>query len=177
MLGNLQYLFSSSGTVMEEVEDSKVYSVEVSLRTLNYGRYVLRVPPSVQSCWIYSVFVEKANLPLKSSPRPHFNLENINNLMSDTKGLSTKAEQFKTLFDTFQNSGPLNVPLSMATGPSLLTGNSEDKSSNLSMLKFYIDQKFKDLEEKVMKKLDESEKVQPAKLDKILSLLDMKDIS
>ena len=73
----------------------------LSLKTSNCGRHILRLPPSVQSCWIYSVFVEKARIPLKAAPSAHFNLENIKNLMSDTKELSSNAETFKNLFDTF----------------------------------------------------------------------------
>lgn len=179
VLGNIQYLFSTSGKVIEEIEESKIYSVEMSLKTSNCGRYILRLPPSVQSCWIYSVFVERAKLPLKVSPSAaHFDLENIKNLMSDTKGLSSNAETFKSLFDTFQSSGPFMAPLSLESNS--LTGNNvseKDKSQEITVMKLYIDKKIKDLEEKILKRIEESEKVQSEKLDKIISLIEMRNSS
>ena len=172
VLGNMQYLFSSSGKLIKELEPLKVYSVEMSLKSSPCGGYKLRLPPSVQSCWIYSVFVEKSTLPLKSSPAAHFDLENIKNLMSDTKGLSNNAETFKTLFDTYQSSNPLLGPIQ--SNSSSLSGNSstEDKSQQLTVMKFYIDKKLKDLEEKILRRIDESERMQSEKLDKIMSLLE-----
>ena len=180
VLGNMQYLFSSSGKVIEEMDESKVYSVEMSLKSSNCGRYIFRLPPSVQSCWIYSVIVEKARIPLKASPATaHFDLENIKNLMSDTKGLSSNAETFKSLFDNFQSSSPFMVPPSLQTNSSSLTGNStsDDKSHELTVMKFYIDKKLKDLEEKVLRRIEESERVQSKKLDKIISLIEMRNSS
>ena len=177
VLGNIQYLFSCSGKLIEEAEGVKVYSVEKSLKTSNCGRHIFRLPPSVKSCWIYSVFVEKARIPLKAAPSAHFNLENIKNLMSDTKELSSNAETFKNLFDTFQTSSPFMVPRSFETISSSSTGDhlSEDKSQELTVMKFYIDKKLKDLEEKVLRRIEASEKVQSEKLDKITSLLESRN--
>ena len=177
ILGNIQYLFSCSGKLIEEAEGLKVYSVEMSLKTSNCGRHILRLPPSVQSCWIYSVFVEKAKTSLKAAPSAHFDLENIKNLMSDTKELSSNAETFKNLFDTFQTSSPFMVPRPLETNSSISTGNhlSEDKSQELTVMKFYIDKKLKDLEEKILRRIEESEKVQSEKLDKIISLIEARN--
>merc|ERR1719154_1051510 len=173
VLGNIQYLFSCSGKLIEEAEDLKVYSVEMSLKTSNCGRHIFRLPPSIQSCWIYSVFVEKAKTPFKSALSAHFDLENIKNLMSDTNELSSNAETFKNLFDTFQSSSPFMVPRPLETNSSS-TGNqlSEDKSQELTVMKFYIDKKLKDLEGKILRRIEESEKVQSEKLDKIISLIE-----
>ena len=182
VLGNIQYLFSTSGKLIEELEldglDNKVYSVEMSLKSSNCGRHILRLPPSVKSCWIYSAFVEKAKAPMKATPSTHFDLENIKNLMSDTNELSSNAETFKTLFDTFQTSSPFMVPRPLETNSSSSSKNnlSEDKSQELAVMKFYIDKKLKDLEEKILRRIEDSEKVQSEKLDKIICLLETRNL-
>merc|ERR1719427_2166624 len=65
----------------------------------------LRLPPNHQNCWVYS-------LSANSRPRqsttvsPTFDMGNINQLLSQSR-LSSKAENFKNLFENFQSSsGP-----------------------------------------------------------------------
>ena len=69
------------------------------------------------------------------------------------------------------------APRSLETNSSS-TGNnlSEHKSQELTVMKFYIDKKLKDLEEKILRRIEESEKVQSEKLDKIISLLETRNL-
>ena len=170
MVGNIQYLFSCSGKIIEEVEDSKIFSVEVSLTKHSFDKITLRLPPTAKACWIYSVFVEKKCSP--SAPNSqHFDLKNINNLMSSSAKLSSNAEQFKTLFDTFQSSASHNIP-QMGMIPKSMPNSSGDSSTDLSLLKFYIDKKFLELEDKLTKKIEQNSKIQDEKLDTIIKLLE-----
>jgi len=170
VVGNIQYLFSCSGKIIEEVEDSKIFSVEVSLKKHSFDKITLRLPPTAKACWIYSVFVEKKCSP--SAPNSqHFDLKNINNLMSSSSKLSSNAEQFKTLFDTFQSSASHNIP-QMGMIPKSMPNSSGDSSTDLPLLKFYIDKKFLELEDKLTKKIEQNAKVQNDKLDTIIKLLE-----
>ena len=87
--------------------------------------------------------------------------------------MSSKAEHFKTLFDNFQKSGNTAINAQLQTSGLSLPSNSSNSANtqDLGLLKLYIDSKFKDLEDKLCRKIDESTKQQEAKLDQILELL------
>ena len=173
VLGNLQYLFSTTGTLLEEVEDTKLYSVEISLNTHHLGKIVARLPPKQSSCWIYGVFVKILPKTGSKQINQHFDIGNINNLLSASSNLSTNAEKFKNLFDSFQSAGPTAVEASLMTS-GLAKSNSEtssDSGPDLKILKFYIDSKFKELEQKLFEKIEENHTLQQHKLDQILTLL------
>ena len=173
VLGNLQYLFSTTGTLLEEVEDTKLFSVEISLNTHHLGKIVARLPPKQSSCWIYGVFVKILPKTGSKQINQHFDIGNINNLLSASSNLSTNAEKFKNLFDSFQSAGPTAVEASLMTS-GLAKSNSEtssDSGPDLKILKFYIDTKFKELEQKLFEKIEENHTLQQHKLDQILTLL------
>ena len=60
----MQYLFSKTGKLIEKVEESSVYLVKISLKKEAFDKFILRLPPSIKSCWIYGVFVEKKTTPV-----------------------------------------------------------------------------------------------------------------
>ena len=102
----------------------------------------------------------------------HFDLDKINSLLSSTANISNNAEKFKTLFDNFQGvSGPAMNASLQSSGLSSVIPSTSNSSPDISLLKFYIDSKFRELEDKLMKKIDASTKQQNDKLDQILNLL------
>ena len=186
-INNDDYL--SPGELIDEAEDSKIYSVKILLKSRSYEKVTLRLPPACSSCWIY-----KASAVLGEKPKPihsnlgHFDLENINNLLptSNASTLSDGAEKFKNLFDSFQSSGAgrhldPSMMMMMNRGADQQDNNSRSQRTSPSetlMLKSYIDMKFEQLEKKVIKIIDEKDKINQSKLDRIINLLETKtDIS
>ena len=175
IIGGVQYLYSETGKLVEELEDTKVFLIEIDLKSSSHERIVLRLPPSCKSCWIYGVFVTKNAKPRRSLQ--HFNIENINSMLSDKPKLSGDAEKFKHLFDAFQSSGSSKDSI-VASGLSIMGHQSSDvndvaskSQSDMTFMKFYIDKKFSELESTILRKIKESEERQQEKLDQILALL------
>ena len=175
----MQYLFSKTGKLIEKVEESSVYLVKISLKNEAFDKFILRLPPSIKSCWIYGVFVEKKTTPvIKPNFNQHFDVESINSLLSNSSHLSSNAEKFKSLFDNFQGTGASSM--SMPTAPILnpstsnLNSSGDSDSPNFQFLKFYIDSKFQQLEEKLIRIIEEKDKVQNDKLDIMIKLLESK---
>ena len=169
---------------MEEIEGSKVYYVDINLSSRTFEKLTLRLPPSVQSCWLYGIFVKCSDKMKTFAPNQHFNLHNINSLLSDSSQISSNAEKFKDLFDTFQRTGPLQSAFLASSGASLdinhkpesCSSNDPVLESNIPVLKMYIDSKFQELENRIMSKIEENEQKQNAKLDKIIELLEKKEL-
>ena len=77
-------------------DEASVYLVEICLKNEVHDKFILRLPPSIKSCWIYSIFVEKKTTPvMKPNFNQHFDVESINNLLASSAQLSSKAEKFK----------------------------------------------------------------------------------
>ena len=111
-----------------------------------------------------------------TEPRPpppslgHFDLQNINSLLptSSASTLSDGAGKFKSLFDSFQSSGagrqldPSMMMMMMNKSGIQQENNSHSQRTSPSetlMLKSYIDMKFEQLEKKVIKIIDEKDKI------------------
>ena len=180
MIGNVQYLFSKSGKLIEKVDEASVYLVEICLKNEVHDKFILRLPPSIKSCWIYSIFVEKKTTPvMKPNFNQHFDVESINGLLASSSQLSSKAEKFKTLFDNFQGTGATSMSMSLPTAvpglnPNSINSSGDKNSADIQFLKFYIDSKFQQLEEKLIRKIEEKDQIQNDKLDVIIKLLQSK---
>ena len=72
---------------------------------------------------------------------------------------------------TFQSYASHNIP-QMGMIPKSMPNSSGDSSTDLSLLKFYIDKKFLELEDKLTKKIEQNSKIQDEKLDTIIKLLE-----
>ena len=181
--------YLSSGQLIDDAEDSKIYSVKILLKSRSYEKVILRLPPACSSCWIY-----QASAVVCTEPRPtpsslgHFDLHNINSLLptSSASTLSDGAGKFKNLFDSFQSSGAgrqlePSLMMMMSRSANQQDNNSHSQRTSPSetlMLKSYIDMKFEQLEKKVIKIIDEKDKINQSKLDRIINLLETKtDVS
>ena len=113
----------------------------------------------------------------------------LNSLLptSSASTLSDGAEKFKNLFDSFQSSGagrqldPSMMMMMMNKSGIQQENNSHSQKASPSeslMLKSYIDMKFEQLEKKVITIIDEKDKINQSKLDRIINLLETKtDVS
>merc|ERR1712179_522546 len=101
VMAELQYLTSAQGELLDSFEGTNVYSAQLKLPKL-YDKLTLRLPPSVRSCWLYSVQVVTSRKDNAEAIAGHFDIKSVNNLIGDGKQLSQKAENFKCLFEKFQ---------------------------------------------------------------------------
>ena len=201
VVGGLQYIASLRGQKLdlgEESEEDDELSVYRGSLSLDHGhsRLTLRLPPSsTPPAWLFSLAVTLAPVSLPPTTG-HFSISSVDSLLTNSQPLSDKAQQFRAVFQAFQTSGPLSglppalvppassVPLSSPapavggdttaggdTGNSV-TQDSPPSAASLLLFKSYIDQKFEALEGKLLGAIAASERVQTAKLDKILKLLE-----
>eukprot|EP00090_Calanus_glacialis_P031687 TRINITY_DN5267_c0_g1_i1.p1 TRINITY_DN5267_c0_g1~~TRINITY_DN5267_c0_g1_i1.p1 ORF type:complete len:276 (+),score=67.32 TRINITY_DN5267_c0_g1_i1:44-871(+) len=194
VVGGIQYLTSVQGDLLDSFEGTQVFSVQLKLPK-TYEKLTLRLPPSVRSCWLYCV--QAVTEKIESVKIGHFDLNNVNILLGEEKQLSNKAEKFKSLFENFQasqnNPGAsdmLKSPPKMSDlmlNPMLLHSmmgkphsplkprtpitENPDTDTNFLLLKTYIDKKFEIMEHNIMKVIEEKDKLQNVKLDKILEHL------
>jgi len=186
VVGDHQYIESCQGQRLEELSDEElqVYDLELCLKR-SYGSIVLRLPPTAaQSIWLLSLQVTTSNTPGKSPNFPgiglgNFNLGSVNSLL-EGGSMSAKAEQFKTLFDSFQASqakseAGINAAFQLREAlekPSNFVSHNQSPAENTpSDLKTYIDHKFDHLEKKLLKEIDDKFKDQNEKLNEILRRL------
>merc|ERR1712241_1424595 len=151
--------------------------------TPGHSRLTLRLPPSSTSpVWLFSLAVKLWPAPLPET-NGHFSLNSVDSLLTNSQPLSDKAQQFRSIFQAFQTSGPLSsispALLSSPAAPAQDGGSgntplqeSPPSAASLLLFKSYIDQKFEALEEKLLGSIAASEQAQSARLDKILSLLE-----
>ena len=196
VVGGLQYIASLRGQKFDlgeeegEEEELAMFTGSLDL-TPGYSRLTLRLPPSSTSpVWLFSLAVKLSPAPLPKTSG-HFSLNSVDSLLTNSQPLSDKAQQFRSIFQAFQTSGPLSSipPAAMSqNSPALLSspaapaqdggsGNtplqeSPPSAASLLLFKSYIDQKFEALEEKLLGSIAASEQAQSARLDKILSLLE-----
>jgi len=196
VVGGLQYIASLRGQKFdlgeEEGEEEELAMFKGSLvLTPGHSRLTLRLPPSSTSpVWLFSLAVKLSPAPLPKT-NGHFSLNSVDSLLTNSQPLSDKAQQFRSIFQAFQTSGPLSgipqatmshnspTPLSSLVAPAQDgdTGNTPPQDSppsaaSLLLFKSYIDQKFEALEAKLLGAIAASEQAQSAKLDKILSMLE-----
>ena len=190
IVAGLQYLTSVQGELLDSFEGTQVYSVQLKLPKL-YDKLTLRLPPSITSCWLYSVQVVTSRKETTTIGVGHFDINTVNHLIGDGKQLSQKAENFKGLFEKFQaGSGASQLPTeppkmsdlvhnplllqSLMQKPSLPACPISEKQSNgdqFLLLKGYIDRKFEVMEENILKVIAEKDREQSAKLDRIIDQL------
>ena len=196
VVGGLQYIASLRGQKFdlgeEEGEEEELAMFKGSLvLTPGHSRLTLRLPPSSTSpVWLFSLAVKLSPAPLPKTSG-HFSLNSVDSLLTNSQPLSDKAQQFRSIFQAFQTSGPLSsippatmsqnspAPLSSPAAPAQDGGSgntplqeSPPSAASLLLFKSYIDQKFEALEEKLLGSIAASEQAQSARLDKILSLLE-----
>ena len=161
------------------MDDLKIYSVKIVLKSRTYERITLRLPPNCSSCWLYKASAVVSNEPRQpptASSLGHFDLQNINSLLpsSSQSKLSDGAEKFKSLFDSFQSSGGGSK---LGPGSSMMSMNISQHPaapSDTFMLKSYIDFKFEELEKKVVTLIEDKDRNNQAKLERIITLLESK---
>ena len=196
VVGGLEYIASLRGQKFdlgeEDDEEEELAMFQGSLDlTPGHSRLMLRLPPSSGSpVWLFSLAVKLSPVPLPKT-NGHFSLNSVDSLLTNSQPLSDKAQQFRSIFQAFQTSGPLSgippvamsqnspAPLSSLVAPAQDgdTGNTPPQDSppsaaSLLLFKSYIDQKFEALEAKLLDAIAASEQAQSAKLDKILSMLE-----
>merc|ERR1712107_184166 len=195
VVGGLEYIASLRGQKLdlgeEDDEEEELAMFQGSLDlTPGHSRLTLRLPPSSTSpVWLFSLAVQLSPAPLPKT-NGHFSLNSVDSLLTNSQPLSDKAQQFRSIFQAFQTSGPLSgIPPAAMSQNSLAplsspaaaqhddTGNTPPQDSapsaaSLLLFKSYIDQKFEALEAKLLGAIAASEQAQSAKLDKILSMLE-----
>jgi hypothetical protein len=204
VVGDLQYLMSLQGSLMEDcsTEDLKVFLAKLHLKK-SYSKICLRLPPShSEPFWLFSVqaVIVASKIPFqpKMPGMGHFDLGLVNSML-EGEGLSERAEKFKNLFDNFQSSHKPQVSVSsppkmedLLGNPMLLqtmlnTRNGEPKTSDAkvvdneqsdlsSLIKSYIDMKFTCLQSELLAAVDKKFEKQNTKIDRILELLEKRDI-
>lgn len=196
VVGGIQYLTTVQGNLLDSFEGTQVYSVQLKLPK-TYEKLTLRLPPSAKSCWLYCVQVVTSKMECVRVG--HFDIRNVNHLLGDDKQLSNKAEKFKSLFENFQPSQNSSVSTDLLKSPpkmsdlilnpmllqSMLGQSTSPKNtlppapdtgkqntdSNILFLKSYIDKKFEVMEQNILKVIEDKDKIQNVKLDKILEHL------
>jgi len=196
VVGGLEYIASLRGQKFDlgeeddEEEELAMFQSCLDL-TPGHSRLMLRLPPSSESpVWLFSLAAQLSPVPLPKT-NGHFSLNSVDSLLTNSQPLSDKAQQFRSIFQAFQTSGPLSgiphatmshnspTPLSSLVAPAQDgdTGNTPPQDSppsaaSLLLFKSYIDQKFEALEAKLLGAIAASEQAQSAKLDKILRMLE-----
>lgn len=189
VVGGIQYLATLQGLRLdlgEEEEDGEipVYSASLELGQ-GHDKVTLRLPPGdTQSCWIFSLEVTLAR-SVPPPPLGHFSLSSVDSLLAASSlPLSEKAQQFRTMFESFQTSGPLAGPAHLAAhrGEGGTGGRSAGSppsavapqglsSGSILLLQSYLDEKFSQLEERLVRRMEAAAQIHSDKLDSILLLL------
>ena len=113
VVGGLQYIASLRGQKFdlgeEEGEEEELAMFKGSLDlTPGHSRLTLRLPPSSTSpVWLFSLAVKLSPAPLPKTSG-HFSLNSVDSLLTNSQPLSDKAQQFRSIFQAFQTSGPLS---------------------------------------------------------------------
>ena len=144
-----------------------IFSVKLTMRSPQ-PQLTLRLPPNHQSCWLYSLSAN-SRPRLATTDSPTFDLGNINQLLSQSR-LSSKAENFKNLFENFQSgSGPGGSGLQdTQSGPA-----TQLQQQMMVQLKQHIDLRCEQMEANIRKVIEEKDRVTQQRLDEIVQLLQM----
>ena len=130
-------------------------------------------PANQDSFWILSIMIVTKNCPEICSSQSSSKLPSLNNfdmanldclLKHQDIELSDKAKDFKKLFETFQKTKQVDAPSTMENPMEI----------HLKMLENQLMQRVCEENAKILKKMEEMEARQNAKLDKIIALLEEK---
>jgi hypothetical protein len=143
---------------------------------------------ATDQCWILALHLGLEKSTTTNSIPRRFNLQEMNQILEGGSGdakLSDKAREFKQLFETFQKTQPalligaqspfFSPPLVGPHLESLMTSNQSETSSESPLTKRSCDNcvtELKLIEERLTKKIEDFQKVQNEKLDRILLLLE-----
>ena len=143
-----EYKFTKSGELLDDSDPEMImFKIDISLEKPCSDSLKLNLTGVDENCWLLGVFVflsegsEREALPnfyefAGMGKQSRFDLEEMNALLKSTE-LSDKAQNFKTLFETFQNTPSfptLNMPAAMV--PFLNTGSDtqlRDSNNIISM--------------------------------------------
>jgi len=191
VVGGIQYIDTLKGHKLELEEGDDEIPVYYGSMEFNKGhcKVTLKIPPGdLASCWIFLLGVTLDRSGRVAPSIGHFSLSSVDSILSSSsQPLSEKAQQFRTLFNSFQSMGPMQGPgppfvsfpgglendstPSVAQPPSVSSAGDLESSGSFLWLKSYIDQKFLHLEERLVKTVEEANKEQNDKLDTILRKL------
>ena len=178
-----------------------LFTIDADLRRTNLSSFRIKLTGLAEACWVLALHLGLDHRPA-SAAFTRFNLQQMNQMLlssaggdADTK-LSDKARDFKQLFESFQKSpsalgmaapamfSPASLMSSAPTLGSLLAhqnitdqmrkasvGHRQEPARELCCSSCCKD--LQALEERLLKKLDDHQKAQNEKLDKIISLLEI----
>lgn len=182
-------------------DDFLVYNIDETLNTISlFPRILLKFTNIVgDSCWILKFTIVQKIKDTSLNNFNRFNLHSLDSMLQkDNVKLSNNAQEFKQLFETFQKSGPPSTMLGLMQGglpqnfesaaQSLIFAKSSgDTTEDTSIINSAIpssrdkskvlhdcDQcsfQMSEMEKRLKTKIEELERTQNEKLDKIISLL------
>lgn len=182
-------------------DDFLVYNIDETLNTISlFPRILLKFTNIVgDSCWILKFTIVQKIKDTSLNNFNRFNLHSLDSMLQkDNVKLSNNAQEFKQLFETFQKSGPPSTMLGLMQGglpqnfesaaqSLILAKSSGDTTEDISIINSAIpssrdkskvlhdcDQcsfQMSEMEKRLKTKIEELERTQNEKLDKIISLL------
>jgi len=182
-------------------DDFLVYNIDETLNTISLlPRILLKFTNIVgDSCWILKFTIVQKIKDTSLNNFNRFNLHSLDSMLQkDNVKLSNNAQEFKQLFETFQKSGPPSTMLGLMQGglpqnfesaaqSLILAKSSGDTTEDISIINSAIpsskdkskvlhdcDQcsfQMSEMEKRLKTKIEELERTQNEKLDKIISLL------
>ena len=179
-----------------------LFLIDLDSSKLNLSSFSLNLTGVKDTCWILALHMSLEKSSLK--PVSRFNLQELNQLLGDDADskLSDKARDFKQLFQAFQGTQASLPPptlsavqtsfiMSQAGGlpqglPEFATQHLAGVNPSMTLVNSSSEKKMctncsdcaksiKKMEEKLMNKIDECQRIQNEKLDKILLLLEKQD--
>lgn len=177
-----------------------MYNIDETLETNSLPRILLKFTHIQDSCWILKFTIVQKNKDTSLNNFNRFNLQSLDTMLQkDNVKLSNNAQEFKQLFESFQKSGPPSAMLGMMQGLPQNFGSAaqalilakpsgdttvDDSSIDSAMPSSGDKSKVHDcdqcsfqmseMEKRLMSKIEELERTQNEKLDKIISLLSTK---
>lgn len=192
------YIMTISGNLLDDSDDDfLVYNINETLETNSLPRILLKFTHIQDSCWILKFTIVQKNRDTSLNKFNRFNLQSLDSMLQkDNVKLSNNAQEFKQLFEAFQKSTPPSAMLGMQGLPR----NFESAAQSLILAKSGGDTEasiidsaipssgdkskvhdcdqcsfqMSEMEKRLMSKIEELERTQNEKLDKILSLLSTK---
>ena len=166
-----EYLKTVEGDVIdEEEEDMIMFAVHVTNVNLKRGGFKMSGFKG-DNMWIMDITlgVKKDQTSQKGDVR--FDINHLNSML-DQSHLSEKAQNFKKLFDQFQQSQPSGF---LSQTPMMHSSLMSDLSPVVEMLKTALLSEIQAVEKRLSDRMEEAIKVQNEKLDTIIGLLSKRE--